>query len=154
MVRGTNQASWGGALLKVMAEASHLWQDRRELLLPRRFVQPNPQPVNPKQPAGPKAGVQQPPGQFNAAVPPTPPKVPNNEVPSRKRWATAKVTTQNWTICKKYNDGRGCAGKSCADGHAHVCDVILAATKKPCQQKDHTRATHDAARHGMPATIR
>ena len=155
LVRGTSQAAWGEALLRVVSESSHLWQDRKELLLPRRSFNPPPAgaPVPPKAPGTQKPpAIQPPPGRFDAKVPPKAP--PAGQAPGRKRWATSKTTSGNWVICKKFNDGRGCSNRACPDGYAHVCDVILASSQRPCQAKDHNRAAHDPHRHGMPHTIR
>jgi hypothetical protein len=65
-------------------------------------------------------------------------------------FATGTHTGSGSKVCKKFNDTRGCH-KPCQDGHTHVCDLVLAKTGKICGRGDHSRRTHDAARHGAPA---
>ena len=50
-------------------------------------------------------------------------------------------TFQGKTICKRYNDNRGCKGKTCPSGDKHVCDVIKD-NGQPCGATKHNRQGH------------
>jgi hypothetical protein len=63
--------------------------------------------------------------------------------------ATATHTGSGSSICKAWNDSRGC-GKPCSQGRAHVCDVVLV-KGSVCGRSDHNRRGHNPAQHGAPA---
>lgn len=63
--------------------------------------------------------------------------------------ATATHTGSGSSICKSWNDSRGCS-KPCSQGRAHVCDVVLL-KGSVCGRSDHNRRGHNPAQHGAPA---
>ena len=131
--RGPGQLLWGRALQAAVREADK-WAEKRHLL-----------------------SLRKPPGNFFSDVP-APPAVPPKgggkgtgkkgaPLPNRRKWKHAHTTSAGATICKRYNDARGCSGCNTA----HVCDVMVKGNRA-CGQKGHTRMTHDAERHGVPMT--
>lgn len=63
--------------------------------------------------------------------------------------ATATHTASGSSICKAWNDARGCS-KPCSQGRAHVCDTVLL-KGSVCGRSDHNRRGHNPALHGAPA---
>ena len=144
LVRGVQKELWGNALLQALKDCSHRWAETRTSLNPRaKAVRPQ-LPVNPQTPVPP--GTPTPPGRPQ----PLPP--PGGPAPSPKKWKTGSTLMNGASVCKRWNDPRGCA-KACPNGKAHVCDIVLASSGRICGRKDHPRTKHEPAKHGMPATI-
>lgn len=144
LVRGVQKELWGNALLQSLKDCSHRWAETRTSFNPRASAARPQLPGTPPPLVPPRA-----PGQPPASTPP-PPAVPG--LPSRNKWRTGIALANGAQVCKRWNDPRGCS-KACPNGKAHVCDVVVASTGRLCARKDHTRAKHDAAKHGMPAII-
>ena len=60
---------------------------------------------------------------------------------------TANESEKGTSICKKFNDRRGCTWP-CKQGKAHTCDVVLQ-NGRVCN-KSHARFEHDNSKHGVP----
>ena len=85
------------------------------------------------------------------SAPPVPLQQSSARAGSRKKRATVSKDAAGWTICKPFNDARGCRG--CNGKKAHVCDVILEKGRRPCYSTKHGRQGHDPERDGKPALL-
>ena len=131
---------WGMCLLRAMRTESRFWQEHKEMLMPLSRGMSGtstPQERIKTTPATPR-------------VPDTPHKTTDtNNAISRKDWATEATTKDGKTICKWFNDQRGC-DKVCPKGMANVCDVSV--NGRACGAASHSRKTHDPDKHGRPRT--
>lgn len=147
LTRGQEQLTWGKALLQAQRDLASKWAESSSLLVsrrnnnaqrPERPSRPE-KPGRPGKPGGPPGG---PPGREQPGKPGNGPRA-----------QTANDTASGASICKKWNDSRGCKGKSCPQGKVHCCDVRLALGGRACGSKKHSRGQHDAQRDGAPATL-
>jgi hypothetical protein len=136
LARGSDHTPWGTALTRSLASWAHLWQESRWRLLPKqggatpRQTPPPPPPPSSSQSQQPRSNVARASGTGQT-----------------KKWATTNAVDDK-TICKPFNDRRGCKSKNCKK--YHCCDVVLEGGKK-CASKDHSRKNHDAKKNGAPA---
>ena len=153
--RSSSKIPWGKALGSAAAEKADVWRELRDLLHPishSRPVLPLADDGHPKGPGGPKGGGKGPKGKNKAttkasaapAVYLTPSTLPT------KQWKTGTYGPDNWTLCKKFNDKRGCKGPRCPDNNKHGCDVVLAKSSQVCGL-GHPRSQHNPSSHGAPA---
>ena len=66
-------------------------------------------------------------------------KEPRSDMPAGAMCKTTKYSSNGKTICKGYNDARGCQNPACA--FVHCCDVLMS-TNKACSGTTHNRASH------------
>ena len=150
MVRGDEAFPWGYALKQALERKASLWDHKTDLLVRRsaRALEPS-TPDRAAKGKGKKGK-----GSSSDFSPPPPALLAvkkeetgkGSEV--KRQWVTARYDKNNNTICKKYNDARGC-GSTCPMGFQHVCDVVLA-NGKVCGAKAHNRRSHRVAEHGAP----
>ncbi len=153
LTRGEDNVPWGMALVEAQKTNVEVWREVMDLLgiggVPAPFaVLDQPSGQGTEQPLTPPPPTR--PDKWPRPEPKVRPikAVADTEVP-RKQWKTANMIAQNWKICKKFNDKRGCKGKTCPDGNANVCDVVITGNKV-CARSDHNRAQHDPQKHGAP----
>ena len=123
----------------VVSKHAHVWQDKGHLLAKRRTNIPEPR-TPPKLVPNRDAGRQ------------SDDKRKGGEVLAKRNWATVKTDGNGLTICKMYNDARGCK-QWCPNNQAHCCDVQIKGGKG-CFAKNHSRNTHDPAKNGAPMDFR
>lgn len=141
LCRGPLQCLWGKALLTALNELTAKWGETRHLLVLRRPASlpslPRPYPAVPLQ----KGSGKGTPGKGGGQTGPK----------GYRKWLTTSQTPAGVTICKNFNDARGCA-QSCPKGYAHCCDVVLS-TGVSCASRGHKRREHDPAVHGQPSVV-
>ena len=143
-VRVETHVPWGTALIRATTEHAHIWQDEAHLLVKRRGQeQPRSAPPPVQGSPTPKGAKGKGRGKGESGDLPYPPK---------KFWATIRVTKEGGTICKMYNDDRGCK-QWCPYKHEHCCDIKLRGGRA-CGATSHTRRTHDPKSHGAPSDYR
>jgi hypothetical protein len=120
---------WGSSLVSSMREHSYVWQDNRDLLV--------------------RIGG----GQYGRTM--SPPKTSRAAADSQSKggsqhrsFVTVNKSQHGGTLCKKFNDRRGCKHKICPDGFVNVCDVKLTKSQYACGRGDHNRLNHDEQKHG------
>jgi len=146
LARGEEVMPWGKALSTVIKEHSSIWDHKADLLVKRRAaLSLTPGPGNGRQRQQPRGG---PPAIEDASGNLMRVKKEGKDSEWKKGWATARYDQANNTICKAWNDTRGCK-KDCPKHFVHVCDILLS-TNKLCGSKQHNRLNHKVADHGMP----
>ena len=146
LARAPYNLPFGLALMESKKAKVHVWQEKRHLLQRLTSSAPRRQPDQPKGKGKGSKDKGKDNGQRNANAQQV------DLIASRSKWATASHSASNWKICKGFNDKRGCGkpGAKCQYGNSHSCDVTLKSTGKACDRYDHSRASHDPAKHGAP----
>jgi len=154
MARDDPPKPWGKALVDSLG--ADAWQERKDLLRGSRGSggggggDNNPGKQQPGGGGGKPQGGGPPSGAASStAVLRSASDVAKNSSVSKKRWQTVSTIADGTSVCKPYNDKRGCYSR-CPKGEAHCCDIRLA-SGKPCANRGHTRLQHDEVKHGKPA---
>ena len=148
--RRTPSVPFGAALDMALKENRELWQNFKYLLSGNkassslRSVDAEDLPV--------ESSLQVPATSVQDKAPPKKtPSSPGKESskvtsqqPSPQGLATATHTSSGSQICKPWND-------PCANGKAHVCDIVLLKTSTVCGRSDHNRRGHNPTKHGAVA---
>jgi len=141
VVRGSEKLTWGEALELVETKWQYVWDTKKDCLAKKG------RPVELRSREAADKSVRDRPvkGKGNGK---------GDAGPSKNGWknfGTVKVDSTGATICKFFNDSRGCKGKNkCPQGRVHCCDVRLAAGGV-CGSTSHARVKHNPSQHGVPA---
>ena len=150
LTRGDKKLPWGLALTQVIKDHSSVWDHKKDLLHKRSSPTYGQNETRAGgQGDGGTGTPRKPKGKGKGKDKTTPVKEEIRSGPEyKKSWGTAKDTSGGKTICKYWNDSRGCKSW-CPRKHEHVCDVLLA-NGKACGSRGHNRAGHKVAEHGAP----
>ena len=146
--RCVEKVTFGAALTHVLQTEAAIWLQRDALIHrnsgSRGHVQERASEAYASRKGGKSATERQ--DQGRAQPHRTPPKpIGMAALVGKKNIKTETKDKEGRSICKPYNDTRGCRnGAKCRASHA--CDVLLRSVV--CGSKSHSRMNHDSAMHG------